>query len=143
MTIMPGFVKESYLKLANGLNGFLANVDVLLLLAACSLALGFLLSYYKFQNDTTWFTRCGAVVIFLGLIAAARPHIIMPGSLKPSVIMADTGFELTDKRHWEALGQAPPPPIVEHWRSVHAVYWGLALNLIGTIVWAFGDKLFA
>ncbi|MCW5610572.1 MAG: hypothetical protein KIS83_07805 [Rubrivivax sp.] len=103
------------------------------------LAVGLVASFAA--SNFQWFSRFGALVICLGIIALARPSIVR-AEIKVPILMAETGLSYLDPKHYEKTGEPVPEWVREDQKSRFAVgVLGPLLCLLGTGVNGFGDLL--
>jgi hypothetical protein len=121
------------------MRAFLGNTRVMLTLAVLLAVVGLLLSYVF--NDFTWFARCGALVVAVGITLLSRASVIREDIIT-HVIEAETGLSQLDPDHYKQINEPIPEWVHEDRRTRAAVgVWGPLVSFIGTLMWGFGDLL--
>ena len=99
-----------------------------------------LLSGYILR-DFTWFARCGALVVAVGITLLSRASVLRE-DIRPHIINNETGLSHLDPEHYKRIGESTPDWVLldSRTRAAEGV-WGPLLTFIGTLIWGFGDLL--
>src|SRR5690606_16967158 len=102
-------------------------------------AIGSGLSIYN--DDFTWLSRFGALIICAGIMILARPAILGE-DIKTHVYMAETDLSDLHTEHYKKAGDPVPDWVIEVQRSRTATGWlGPLICHIGTATNGFADLL--
>jgi hypothetical protein len=112
-----------------------AMLAIAILVSVAGLLSGYLL------RDFTWFARCGALVVAVGITLLSRASMIRE-DIMPHIINDETGLSHLDPEHYKQIGEPIPAWVLLDLRTRAAEgVWGPLLTFIGTLIWGFGDLL--
>jgi hypothetical protein len=112
-----------------------AMLAIAILLSVAGLLSGYIL------RDFTWFARCGALIVAVGVTLLSRASVIRE-DIRTHIITDETGLSHLDPEHYKRLGDPIPDWVLLDLRTRAAVgVWGPLVTFIGTLIWGFGDLL--
>ena len=117
----------------------LASTRAMLAITILLLVAGLLSGYIL--RDFTWFARCGALIVAVGITLLSRASVIRE-DIRTPIITDETGLSHLDPEHYEKIGDPTPDWVLLDLRTRAAVgVWGPLVSFIGTLIWGFGDLL--
>ena len=112
-----------------------AMLAIAILLSVAGLLSGYIL------RDFTWFARCGALIVAVGVTLLSRASVIRE-DIMTHIITDETGLSHLDPEHYKRSGDPIPDWVLLDLRTRAAVgVWGPLVTFIGTLIWGFGDLL--